>query len=450
MTVTTDSSTTDSGTTDSSGTDSSGTAASTADTGTAATPFPEGFLWGTATAAHQVEGGCTNNDVWLYEHVPGTMYAESSGDACDHYTRYREDIALLAELGLRTYRFSLEWSRIEPAEGEFSAVAIEHYRDVLRTCHEHSITPVVTYHHFTSPVWLLAKGGWEVESTVEDFARFARRMTEELGDLFDIACTLNEPNLADLLANMGIAQRRREDRAQVPTWVEAGKAIGLRAEEVAGFQLSATDEAFPIKLAAHRAARDAIKAVKPSMQVGWTLANSDFHAAPGGEERVAEVRERVNLRYLRESTGDDFVGIQTYNRTVLGANGPVPPPEGAEVTSTGEEIWPQAIGATVREAWEVAQIPVMVTENGLNTEHDEQREAFLRTAITEVGRAIADGVPVLGYMCWSAMDNFEWIFGYGPKFGIIAVDRITLERTPKPSAHLLGQIARTNGAPLAG
>lgn len=426
-------------------------AANATGAGTAASPFPAGFLWGTATAAHQVEGGCTNNDVWLYEHVPGTMYAESSGDGCDHFTRYRDDIALLAELGLTSYRFSLEWSRIEPAEGEFSAVAIEHYRDMLRACHEHGLTPIVTYHHFTSPVWLLAKGGWESEETPALFARFARRITEELGDLFDVACTMNEPNLADLLALMGLAQTQREDRRSVPTWVATGEAIGLDAADVAGFQLSATPEAFAVKLAAHRAARDAIKEVEPGMRVGWTLANTDFHAAPGGEDAAAAAREHVNLRYLRACEGDDFVGIQTYNRTVLGSDSrPVPAPEGAAVTSTGEEIWPQAIGATVREAWETTGLPILVSENGLNTEDDAQRIDFLRVAIAEVGSAIADGADVFGYMCWSAMDNFEWIFGYDPKFGIIAVDRATFERTPKPSAHLLGEISRTNGASLAG
>ncbi|WP_218961729.1 family 1 glycosylhydrolase [Actinomyces ruminis] len=185
------------------------------------------------------------------------------------------------------------------------------------------------------------------------------------------------------------------------------------------------------------------------MQVGWTLANSDFHAAPGGEERVARMNEENNLRYLRVSEGDDFVGLQTYNRTVLGPDGPVPPGEGAVLNQGGEEIWPWAIGAVVRQAWDTVKVPIYVTENGLNTEDDAQRVDFLRTAIGEVGAAIADGVDVRGYMCWSAMDNFEWIFGYGPKFGIIAVDRDTQARTPKPSAHVLGEIARSNGAALS-
>ncbi|MDO4243094.1 MAG: family 1 glycosylhydrolase [Actinomyces sp.] len=417
-------------------------------TATAATPFPEDFLWGAATASHQVEGGNTNNDCWLYEHVPNTMFAESSGDACDHFTRYRSDIALLASLGLNSYRFSLEWSRIEPAEGEFSAVAIEHYRDMLRACHEHGLTPLVTYHHFTSPAWLIARGGWEDASTPDLFARYCRVVTDELGDLFDIACTMNEPNLSVLLAEMGLAETSPAQRLGNPTWQGAARALGTTADKVAGFQLAATEEAFEVAAEAHRQARRAIKEVRPEMQVGWTLANTDFHAAPGGEQRVARMNEDNNLRYLRLSEGDDFVGLQTYNRTVLGPDGPVPPEDGAVLNQGGEEIWPWAIGAVVRQAWETVKVPIIVTENGLNTEDDTQRVDFLRTAVTEVGRAIADGVDVRGYMCWSAMDNFEWIFGYGPKFGIIAVDRVTQERRPKPSAHVLGEIARTNGAVL--
>ena len=416
----------------------------------AATPFPEDFLWGTATASHQVEGGNTNNDVWLYEHVPDTMYAESSGDACDHYNRYRSDIALLASLGLNAYRFSLEWSRIEPAPGEFSAVAIAHYRDMLRACHEHGLTPIVTYHHFTSPTWLIARGGWEDKATPGLFARYCRRVTAELGDMFDLVCTMNEPNLAILLREMGLCEATPGARLNNPTWVGAARALGTTADRVAGFQLSATQEAFEVKVAAHRAAVEAIKGVNPAMRVGWTLANSDFHAAPGGEERVARMIEENNLRYLRVSEGDDFVGLQTYNRTVLGPDGPVPPAEGAVVNPAGEEIWPWAIGTVIRQAQEIVKVPIIVTENGLNTEDDAQRVDFLRTAIAEVGAAIADGAPVGGYMCWSAMDNFEWIFGYGPKFGIIAVDRDTQERTLKESARVYGEIARTNGAVLGG
>jgi len=165
--------------------------------------FPKGFLWGTATAAHQVEGNNINSDGWLMEHVPGTIHEEPSGDACDHYHRYRSDIALLAELGFNSYRFSIEWARIEPEEGEFSNAALEHYRDMLRACHEHGITPIVTFHHFTSPRWLIASGGWESPETPDKFARYCERATRYLGDLIGAACTINEANIASLIVEWG-------------------------------------------------------------------------------------------------------------------------------------------------------------------------------------------------------------------------------------------------------
>ena len=165
--------------------------------------FPEGFLWGTATAAHQVEGNNVNSDVWVFEHMPKSPYVEPSGDACDHYHRYRSDIALLAELGFNAYRFSIEWARIEPEEGEFSLAVLEHYRDMLRACQEHNITPIVTFHHFTSPRWLMAHGGWESKKTPDRFARYCERATRYLGDLIGAACTLNEANIAAVITKMG-------------------------------------------------------------------------------------------------------------------------------------------------------------------------------------------------------------------------------------------------------
>jgi beta-glucosidase len=144
-------------------------------------PFPPKFLWGAATAAHQVEGNNINSESWVLEHVPGTIYQEPSGDACDHYHRYPSDIALLAELGFNAYRFSVEWARIEPEEGEFSYAELEHYRRMLATCHEHGLKPVITYHHFTSPRWLMRYGGWLDEKTPDRFTRYCERVTRHLG-----------------------------------------------------------------------------------------------------------------------------------------------------------------------------------------------------------------------------------------------------------------------------
>ncbi|TDT81655.1 aryl-beta-glucosidase [Arthrobacter sp. AG258] len=413
-------------------------------------PFPRDFLWGVATAGHQVEGNNVNSDTWFLEHLPETIFAEPSGDAVDHYHRYGEDIALIAGLGFTSYRFSMEWARIEPEEGQFSVAALDHYKRVLEACHEHGLTPVVTFHHFTSPLWLLRIGGWEGSRTPELFARYCDRVMAHLGDLIGVACTLNEPNLPWLLESFGIGGEAPENRGMVPIWAAAAERLGVEAATLAPFQFCSTEAGFEVKVAAHRAATKAIKARRPDLQVGWTLANSDIQALPGGEGIADQVRRDVNERFLEASRGDDFVGIQTYGRTVYGPDGHAPAPEGVPTNQMGEEIYPQALEATIREANRIAGIPVIVTENGLATEDDTQRVAYLRTAVDGVASCLADGIDVRGYIAWTAFDNFEWIFGYGPKFGLIAVDRSTQERTPKESARWLGNLAREHaraGAP---
>lgn len=384
--------------------------------------FPDGFLWGTATAAHQVEGGNWNNDWWAWEHNPASGCAEPSGDAIDHYHRYPEDIALLASLGFKTYRFSIEWSRIEPEEGEFSSAALDHYRRMCATCLDNGITPIVTYHHFTSPRWVAHHGGWEEPETADRFARFCGRATEALGDLIGWGCTLNEPNIVAV----------------------AGYLIG-------GFPPGRRDAALrravnDVFVDGHRKAVEAIKsASSKEFPVGLTLAMQELQAVDGGEAKLEQIRRGMHDVFLDAATDDDFVGVQTYSRDRIGPSGVVPPPDGAELTLMGYEYYPDAIGATIRYAWErTGHTPILVTENGIGTQDDERRVAYYRQALAAVHGCLADGIDVRGYTAWSAFDNFEWALGYKPTFGIIAVDRSTQERTPKPSAHLLGEIAGTN------
>ncbi|MGN7149857.1 glycoside hydrolase family 1 protein [Arthrobacter sp. SAFR-179] len=405
-------------------------------------PFPRDFLWGVATAGHQVEGNNVNSDTWFLEHLPGTIFAEPSGDAVDHYHRYREDVALIAGLGFTSYRFSIEWARVEPEKGHFSVAELDHYKRVLEACHEHGLTPVVTFHHFTSPRWLLQMGGWEGQETPDLFARYCARVMAHLGHLIGVACTLNEPNLPWLLESFGIGGEAPENRGSVPMWAAAAERLGVDASTVAPFQFCSTEAGFQVKVAAHRAATAAIKAHRPDLQVGWTLANSDIQSIAGGEEIAGRVRRDVNERFLEASRGDDFVGIQTYGRTVYGPDGHTPSPGGVPTNQMGEEIYPQALEATIREAHRIAGIPVMVTENGLATEDDTQRVDYLKAAVDGVASCLADGIDVRGYIAWTAFDNFEWIFGYRPKFGLIAVDRSTQERIPKESARWLGSLAR--------
>src|SRR5665811_1684578 len=161
--------------------------------------FPDGFLWGTATAAHQIEGGNTNCDWWRFEHTAGSGCLDSSGDACDSWNRFEEDLDLVAQFGLNSFRFSVEWARIEPAPGEFSVVALDHYRKVIEACRARSIVPIVTLHHFTLPLWVADAGGFESPQIVEWMARYAGEVARALGDGIGIACTINEPNIVAVM-----------------------------------------------------------------------------------------------------------------------------------------------------------------------------------------------------------------------------------------------------------
>ncbi len=401
--------------------------------------FPHGFLWGTATSAHQVEGNNINSDSWLLEHLSGSPFVEPSGDACDHYHRYPADIALLAELGFNAYRFSIEWARIEPEEGEFSTASLEHYRRVLAACHEHGITPMVTFHHFTSPRWLLRSGGWLDEKTPERFARFCEHATQYLGDLIGAACTINEANISALLRRLMPFQMQEQ-----PWWNSAAQAFQVPHDRLGLFMFADPARSRAVILAAHRRAFEAIHSAGGSFPVGLTLALPDIQDAPGGEEQAAELRRELGDVYLETLHGDDFVGVQTYSRMLVGPSGQVLPAEGAQVNQMGEEYYPKALAGTIQHAARVAGIPIYVTENGLASIDDAPRQEYFRRALGCVADSLQAGIDVRGYFCWSAFDNFEWVFGYRPRFGVIAVDRSTQQRTPKPSARWLGAVARAN------
>lgn len=404
--------------------------------------FPDGFLWGTATAAHQVEGNNTNSDYWVMEHVPNTAFEEPSGDAIDHYHRYPEDIALLAELGFNSYRFSIEWARIEPEDGHFSTAALDHYRRMCDTCLSHGLKPVVTYHHFTAPRWLITQGGWQTMSTAEKFGRYAQRVTAHLGDLIDTVCTINEVNVPLAAATLWMPGGPGE--AFLAT---AAQAFQVSADRLAPFVFAGTEQARDVILAAHHEARKAIKAERSSLPVGLTIAMADMQALPGGEAVRDRLRREVQDVYLEAAREDDFVGVQSYTRERYGPDGLLGPEEGVELTLMGYEFWPETIGATLRYAHKKTGLPLMVTENGIGTDDDTRRLAYYQTALQEVRQCLDDGLDIRGYYAWSAFDNFEWQMGYRPTFGIIAVDRATQQRTPKPSAYWLGRVAQANALP---
>ena len=415
--------------------------------------FHGDFLLGAATAAHQVEGNNTNSDNWAQEQMAHSSFREPSLDACDHYNRYGEDIRLMAEAGLNAYRFSVEWARIEPEEGRFDEAATAHYLDVIRCCRAHGLEPVVTLHHFTSPVWLIRKGGWEADTTPGDFARYARYVAERYGSELRYICTINEANMG-----LQIALVARQIYLQM---VEAGKVqVGVNLESLmkgspalaqenlaafgtdrpATFVSPRTAHGDELVMQAHAAARQAIREAAPHIKVGWTLSLHDVQSVPGGEERARKEWQEEFTHYLPAIREDDFLGVQNYSRTILGPDGSLPVPEGAEKTQMDYEYYPEGLAHVLRRVARDFPGELLVTENGIATADDSRRRAFIDTATKGVADCIADGLPVKGYFYWSLLDNFEWQQGYSMTFGLVGVDRATQRREPKESLALLGSL----------
>ena len=235
--------------------------------------WPESFLWGIATAAHQTEGNNIGSDYWVLEHIAATNFAEPSGDACDSLNRWQEDIALVQKLGLSAYRFSIEWARIEPEEGKFSLASLEYYRRICASCREVGIVPIVTYHHFTSPRWLAAKGGWENPLAAARFARYCERATRAIGDLIGAACTINEPNAQ---VTSYVMRGNRPYPADAEMTAQAARAVG--SNRFGAFFMGDSFRVRDVCLSAHASAVQAIKGVVPSLKVGMTLALQDLVA----------------------------------------------------------------------------------------------------------------------------------------------------------------------------
>ena len=456
--------------------------------------FEKGFFVGASTAAHQVEGDNIHSDYWAQEQLPHSSFVEPSGIACDHYHRYEEDLDLMQKAGLNAYRFSIEWARIEPEEGQFDESEIEHYRKVIAACKARGIEPVVTLLHFTSPKWLICKGGWESEDVITYFTRYATYVMKQLGNELHYVCTINEANMGLQLAAISQRFRLMAERAAKAAQAAADSAgagtpagsasagassdsagsaaaTGKKAEgtvqvgmnfqkmmenmkyaaaenaEVFGtpqpqiFVSERTPEGDLLVFRAHEAARDAIKAICPDVKVGITLSLHDLQALPGGESFVEKAWDEEFRHYLPYIKDDDFLGVQNYTRSLYGPQGQLAAPEGSELTQMDYEFYPQALEHVIRKVAEDFKGNLLVTENGIATADDTRRVAFIHEALNGVQNCIADGLPVKGYLHWSLMDNFEWQKGYAMRFGLISVDRTTMERSPKESLAVLGEYA---------
>lgn len=420
--------------------------------------FDKDFLIGAATAAHQVEGNNIHSDYWAMELMKSTSFAEPSGDAVDHYNRYEEDIRLMAAAGLNCYRFSIEWARIEPVEGQFDERETEHYRKVIRCCKENGITPIVTLHHFTSPKWLISKGGWEVESTVENFKRYCIYIAEKLGSELEYVVTINEANMGLQLAaiakryikQMLLPNKKNETDGKAQVGINLKQMLANQkvaaaenidifgTEKLHTFVSQRTEEGDLLIMRAHTAARDAMKGICPHLKIGLSLSLHDIQAEKGGAKNAAKEWNAEFGHYLPYIKNDDFLGVQNYTRTRIGPFGQLGMPEGAELTQMNYEFYPEALENVIRTVAKDFRGDIIVTENGIATSDDTRRVEFIRRALAGVQRCIADGIPVKGYCHWSLLDNFEWQKGFAITFGLIAVDRSTQTRFPKESLAYLG------------
>ena len=405
----------------------------------AAPRFPDGFLWGTASAAHQVEGDNKNSDWWEFEHQPGRIAnGDTSEMACDHYNRYREDFSLLREMNQNAHRLSIEWARIEPSEGEFDSRQIRHYRDVLGELREQGILPMVTLHHFTSPLWFSRKGGWRAAGSARVFQPFVHRVVEELGDLVTMWCTINEPNI--YAAN---------------GWMTGEFPPGHHGDLVSFYRVTANMRR------AHELAYFAIKRRWPDSPVGLSHHKFLFlPASPSRLDRLAAYTAQLavdrwpvapgSLRKVVEATSD-FIGIAHYWGQCAAFDAGSPSDQfikrfnvpGVPETDMGWSTNPAWMRTVLNELKGLGK-PVYITENGLASNDDEWRQRYLTEVLSNVHMAIQDGVDVRGYFHWTNMDNFEWARGYQMQFGLIAVDRKTQERTIKPSGRLYARIAKAN------
>jgi beta-glucosidase len=383
--------------------------------------FPEGFLWGATTGSHQTEGNNIASDWWALENAPSSPIAERSGDAVDSYHRWREDMDLLAGAGLTDYRFGIEWSRIEPADGRISRASVQHYRRMVEYAIGLGIMPMPTLFHFTVPLWFQASGGWGRPDAVERFLRYVDALAPVLDAGVERVETVNEPNVFAALPVLTAAGGDLSGGLPVP---DAGLSARM--------------------LQLHDAVRDRLKRDHPRILTGWGVSVQDYQPLPGAENLVRPYAGPRDEVFLEAARGDDWVGVQAYTRGLIAAVNGQPVARtatGVPLTQTGWEYYPAALGGAVRRtAGIVGDVPIIVTENGVATADDEARIAYTTQALRSLGEAMGSGVDVRGYLHWSLLDNYEWGH-WEPTFGLVAVDRTTFERHPKPSLAWLGSCA---------
>jgi beta-glucosidase len=415
--------------------------------------FPRGFLWGCATSSHQVEGNNFNNNWWAWEQQPGRILnGDKSGPACDWWGgRWRDDFERAAEGHQNAHRFSVEWSRIQPVPDKWDEHVLDRYREMARNLIERNMTPLVTLHHFSDPLWLAEKGGWENEAVVDHFARFTRKVVEALQEYVNLWVTINEPNLVAVQAYLfGVWPPGKTDiGATLRVMANLGRAHAaayhaiheIQKEARVGIalhvrQMAPAHPASPLDRGAAGVVHSALNELLPRLfQTGVLY-------YPGWRRRLPEAKgtqDYLGINYYTQ----DLVAFKPFNVNGLFTQRTFPAQ--AELSETGMLAnIPQALFDTLK--WGLRfNVPMIITENGAEDSQDAFRRRYLVQHLHQVWRAVNFNYPVKGYFHWSLVDNFEWERGWTQRFGLWELDVETQKRSKRPSADLYAEICQENG-----
>jgi beta-glucosidase len=398
--------------------------------------FPKNFLWGVATSAYQIEGGNSKTDWWKWEKQGKTKY--QSGKACDYWSCWKGDHAWLSELGVNIFRLSIEWSRVETAEGVFSSEAIQKYREILQDLRNRKIKTQVTLWHWTSPIWFQEKYGFHNKKSVVLFSRYAEKITQELGDFIDIFVVFNEPMVP---LGQGFLGGLFPPGFKNP--IKFWKAVNNMTK--------AYIEAYKL-----------IHKIKPEAMVGIAYLYNWFIPEKLPLGRVIEKIIkwfRIDLLGNKIKNYQDYFGIDYYRLGKIRFGQIKFDPKnynyfGFQVMTDksnplGWIFYPEGIYKVIKEVQKEHKLPIYILENGLPTEiglDDEKRIKFIQEHLYYVKKAMNEGADIRGYNFWSLMDNFEWLYGYEPRFGLIEIDFETLERKPRESFYAYKEIIKNNSS----
>lgn len=415
--------------------------------------LPKKILFGSATAATQIEGGDKNSN-WYHWSLKGKIANnESSIVATDHYNRYEEDIALMKEMNHEIYRMSIEWSRLEPEEGVWSEEGIKHYQDEIKALLGAGIQPLVTLHHFSHPQWFEEKGAWRNRENVGCFKRFAKKVIETIGHEVNEYCTINEPNVFVMDTYMD-GKYPPGHKNDLISYFKAAKNLIL-AHLQTYKMIHSMREAMGYKDTmvgiAHHLAYFEVKEQKSLTRLSKRLMDYSFHKLFLKGMVDGHLTFPVGMGYPEgKGTYCDFIGVNYYSRHLIHSSnnpamlfGEVKVEENLpdyKVNDLGWEIYPEGLYKVIKSLNDTYKLPIYITENGIPDETDSKRAKFIYDHMIQINRLITDGVDVRRYYYWSLLDNLEWNDGYGPRFGLIEVNYDTLERRIRDSGRFYGEI----------